>query len=254
MTINVSHIQRFSTGDGPGIRTTVFFKGCPLRCPWCHNPETVSPEPQTLFYRQTGKTVVCGRTMTPEEISAEAEEDAEFYRAGGGGVTLSGGEPLLQYRGAAELAAILADRGIPTLIDTAGNVPWAAFEAVRGTVRQFYYDVKTADAARYARLGGDLDRIAENLRRLVAGGAEVRVRIPFIPGFNTSDEDCRRIGRLVADAGARRADLLPFHRLGGAKYEALGLTYTYRDVRPPDRAELLRAAEIYKTFLEVGIE
>ena len=250
--INVSNIQRFSTGDGPGIRTTVFFKGCGLRCPWCHNPETVSPKPQTLRY-PSGVSVSYGRMMTPEEIAEDVSEDIEFYRAGGG-VTLSGGEPLLQYEGAAKLSSLLQERGIDVLADTAGCVPWCAFSSVLPFVGKYYFDIKTADPEKYVAIGGDLALIAENLRKLISSGADVTVRIPFIPGFNSSDEDCRDICRLITGAGAVKADLLPFHRLGSSKYAALGLEYGYKNVQPPARETMERAAEIYREYIQTGIE
>lgn len=251
--INVSNIQRFSTGDGPGIRTTVFFKGCVLRCPWCHNPETLSPKPQTLSY-PGGVSVSYGRMMTPGEIADDVSEDIEFYRAGGGGVTLSGGEPLLQYEGAAELSSLLRGRGIDVLADTAGCVPWQAFQSVLPFIERYYFDIKTADPVKYTSIGGDLTLIAENLQKLLSSGADVRVRIPFIPGFNSSDDDCRDICRLLVRAGARRADLLPFHRLGSSKYTALGLKYAYKDVKPPSKDTMAHAAEIYNEYLETNIE
>ncbi|MBO4413289.1 MAG: radical SAM protein [Clostridia bacterium] len=252
--ITVSNIQRFSTGDGPGIRTTVFFKGCNLRCPWCHNPENISPVPQTLYYPSAKRSVSYGVRMTPQEIAENVSEDKDFYAAGGGGVTLSGGEPMLQYRGASELSEILSASGINVLVDTAGCVPWEAFESVLEHVCDFYFDIKTADAGKYREIGGDLELISGNLRRLVGRGANVRVRIPFIPGFNTSDDDCASIRDLIVSTGAGRADLLPFHRLGTSKYEALGKEYRYKDTKPPQKQELQRAAEIYGKYLDVGIE
>ena len=252
--IIVSNIQRFSTGDGPGIRTTVFFKGCNLRCPWCHNPENISPVPQTLYYPSAKRSVSYGKRMTPEEIADDVSEDIDFYAAGGGGVTLSGGEPMLQYKGASKLSEILLERGIKTLVDTAGNVPWNCFEKVSATVSDYYFDVKTADPEKYASIGGDIMLITDNLTKLAKRGANVRARVPFIPGFNTSDEDLNGICRLIASAGVGRADILPFHRMGSSKYEALGVEYKYKETKPPEKQELAHAAEIFNKYLDVGIE
>jgi pyruvate formate lyase activating enzyme len=253
--LNVSNIQRFSTGDGPGIRTTVFLKGCNLHCPWCHNPENISPSPQTLDFKAAGKTATYGVIMTPLEVADDVSEDAEFYNAGGGGVTLSGGEPMLQYEGAAELAAILKERGIGTLIDTAGSVPWGNFEAVLGCVNDFYFDIKAGSREKYAALtGGDFDLIVSNLKKLVARGASVTARIPFIPGVNTSDEELRLILKVLLDAGVGRADLIPFHRLGSAKYAAMGLDYPFAKTLPPAAEEVARAAELLGKYIETGIE
>ncbi len=253
--LNVSCIQRFSVGDGPGIRTTVFLKGCDLRCPWCHNPENLSALPQTLFYPRTGRSVSYGVLMTTDEIIREVMEDEPFYRAGGGGVTLSGGEPMLQPEGAAELACALKERDVPLLIDTAGSVPWSAFELLAGSAQMYYYDIKTANAALYREvIGADPELVVGNLRRLIANGEIVHARIPLIPGFNMTEDNCAAIADLLRDAGAKYVDLLPFHRLGCGKYAAMGLDYPYRDTLPPTRDETERIADIFRRDLTVTIE
>ena len=253
--LNVSNIQRFSTGDGPGIRTTVFLKGCNLRCPWCHNPENISAAPQTLVFPNAAKPAVYGKMMTVEEVAADVAEDAEFYNAGGGGVTLSGGEPMLQYEGVAELAELLKGRGIGTLIDTAGCVPWRNFEAVLGSVDAFYFDIKAGTREKYASVtGGDFDLIVSNLKKLVSSGANVTARIPFIPGVNTSEEELGLILKVLLEAGVGRADIIPFHRLGSAKYRAMGLEYAFAKTPPPPKDEVARAASFFGKYIETGIE
>ncbi|MBQ6019487.1 MAG: radical SAM protein [Clostridia bacterium] len=253
--LNVSCIQRFSVGDGPGIRTTVFLKGCNLRCPWCHNPENLSPFPQTLSYPQTGKTVSYGVWMETEQIVREVMEDEPFYRADGGGVTLSGGEPMLQPEGAAELARALKERDVPLLVDTAGSVPWPAFERMAGSAQMYYYDIKTADAALYRDvIGADPELVVGNLCRLIANGEIVHARVPLIPGFNMTGPDCAGIVGLLRDAGAEYVDLLPFHRLGCGKYAAMGIDYPYRDTLPPTDAAVERIAEIFRRDFTVTIE
>ncbi len=254
-TLNVSNIQRFSTGDGPGIRTTVFLKGCNLRCPWCHNPENISSAPEELFFAKAGKKEVYGKLMSPADLAEDLLEDADFYIRSGGGVTVSGGEPMLQYLGVYELAKLLAARSVPVIIDTAGCVPWSSFEKVLEVVNDYYFDVKAGTPGKYSELiGGDLALIESNLRKLVMAGANVTARIPFIPGVNDSDEELKRIGEIIGSAGVKHADLLPFHRLGVAKYEAMGLDYKYKDTLPPSRETLLRAAEIIGRYTETGIE
>ena len=253
-TLNVSDIQHFSTGDGPGIRTTVFLKGCNLRCPWCHNPETAVPGTQTLRFRG-GVVKTYGKTMTVGEIACDILEDAEFFAESGGGATLSGGEPLLQAQGVAELAEILLEKNVSTLVDTAGCVPFSAFETVLPYVRDFYFDLKTADADRYAEvIGGDIGLITDNLTGLVRSGARVKARIPFIPGFNDGPEDCEKLARLAAHCGCTEASLLPFHRLGTAKYEALGIDYKYKNTLPPGRDAVAEAVRIYAEYLNVNVE
>ncbi len=253
--LNVSHIQRFSTGDGPGIRTTVFLKGCNLHCPWCHNPENIRADREELFYEKTGKRIPYGTMLAPASAAADVLEDKEFYIRSGGGVTVSGGEPMLQSEGVAELAAILRENGVNVLIDTAGCVPWSSFEAVLPFVSDFYFDVKAGSPAKYRELiGGEMALIENNLRKLVLVGANVTARIPLIPGVNDSETELRQIGAVISSAGVRHADILPFHRLGSAKYEAMGLDYGFKNTLPPSRDEILKAAGILGAYTDVGIE
>ena len=252
--LNVSHIQHFSVGDGDGIRTTLFFKGCNLRCPWCHNPENLSAAPVTLRYTATGKTETVGRLAAPEELLPELLEDKDYYAESGGGVTFSGGEVMLQAEEAATLAALLLQNGVSTLVDTAGCVPYAGFERLNPFVAGYLFDIKTADAAKYRQIGGDLALICDNLARLRADGKAVTVRIPLIPGFNTDTDATKALCERLAGLGIGHVDLLPFHRLGSAKYEAMGLTYPYRE-QPPIPAEELRAlAAAYGAYFTVRSE
>lgn len=252
--LNVSNIQHFSTGDGPGIRTTVFLKGCNLRCPWCHNPETLSSLPQTLCFKDADQTRTYGTDMSVEQLVGELMEDEEFYLASGGGVTLSGGEPLLQARGVAAVAGALRDRGVPTVIDTAGCVPWENFSCVLDVADAFYFDYKTPDPKTYAQIGGDAALVCGNLCRLIASGARVQVRIPLIPGVNTSKEQCALMCRQLLAAGVGQVDLLPFHRMGLGKYEAMGLQYAFADVSPLSFGQISDIASIYRQYFDVRIE
>ncbi len=257
MELNISDIQHFSTGDGPGIRATVFLKGCSLHCPWCHNPETISAAPQTLTYANAKKTVHYGRRMTVDEVVRDVMEDAEFYRTSGGGVTFSGGEPLLQAVGVAEAAKALRDKGIFTLVDTAGNVPWAAFETVLPYIDTVFYDWKTPDPT-YCRdaVGGDFERMRDNLTRLLAmdGAVDVHVRIPLIPGVNM---DAGKTAAMIAELremGAEQVDLLPFHRMAVGKYDAMGIPYAFRDTDPPKKEAVIEISLAYQEFFNVKIE
>jgi pyruvate formate lyase activating enzyme len=254
MDLNISNVQHFSVGDGAGIRTTVFFKGCNLRCPWCHNPENLTAAPVTLSYAATGKTEVAGKRVSVEALLPELLEDKDFYDTSGGGVTLSGGEVLLQAEGAAALTAALKEEGVPVLIDTAGCVPYGAFEALAGLAQGYLYDFKTAEEEKYRQIGGDLRLVTENLERLLASEASVQVRIPLIPGFNTGDADIAAICRVLEAMGVTQVELLPFHRLGSGKYEALGLRYPYRDCAPLSKEALRVIAAQYRTHFSVLIE
>ena len=253
--LNISDIQHFSVGDGPGIRTTVFLKGCNLRCPWCHNPETISPEAVTLTYKKANKTVTYGRTMTVEAVVAEVMEDIDFYRQSGGGVTISGGEPLLRHEAVAALAKALQDKGIPVILDTAGCVSWSRFEAVLSFVDTVFLDWKTSDPSfMKERIGGNVSLIKENLTRLIASGTDVHIRIPLIPDVNTSEEAVAAIITDLREAGAKTVALLPFHRLAVGKYEAMGLEYPYRDTPPLPAEAARRIADRLSPHFTVYVE
>jgi len=218
----VTDIQRFSLDDGPGIRTTVFFKGCNLRCTWCHNPETIRPEPEFMTYPD-GTRRLCGKSMTVDEVLDTVYRDAAFYRKSGGGVTLSGGEPLLQPDFCAALAGRCREAGVHLIVDTAGDVPFASFEQLLGVTDCFYFDVKTHETG-YGAIGGDGKRVYDNLKRLT-GLCRVVARIPVIPGFN--DTVAEELSESAKALGAGEVQFLPFHGLGSGKYKALGLDYAY---------------------------
>ena len=241
--LNISDIQHFSVGDGPGIRTTVFCKGCNLRCPWCHNPETISRETVILTYPKANRSVTYGRLMTVDEILREVLEDADFYRESGGGVTISGGEPFLQAEAVAELAKALQAQGVSVLLDTAGCVSWSRFEVVLPFVDTVFFDWKTSDPTVMKELiGGDLPLIKGNLARLLRADKNTHIRIPLIPDVNTSEEALTAIAADLRETGAKTVALLPFHRLAVGKYEAMGIPSLYRDT-PPLPADTLRRAE-----------
>lgn len=254
MLLNISNIQHFSTGDGEGIRTTVFFKGCNLRCPWCHNPENLTAAPCVMNYKSIHKTEVLGKKLTVEDILPELLEDSDFFFQSDGGVTLSGGEVMLQAEGAAELTKKLKKRGISTLIDTAGCVPYKAFEMLNPFVHGYLFDFKTADERKYEKIGGDLKIVTQNLERLITDGANVQVRIPLIPDFNADEDSIFEICEQLKTIGIEEVELLPFHRLGSAKYEALSLDYQYKNYEPLSKDKLDEITKQYSKFFNVIIE
>lgn len=238
MTGRVLNIQRMSTEDGPGIRTTVFLKGCPLRCIWCHNPESLSPRPQVVFHetrcigcgtcRQAcphgcdpARCTACGRCVeecpagarevlgTDWAVDALADElarDRAFFASSGGGVTLSGGEPTLQAPFVRGLLDALAVRGIPSAVDTCGACAPGVLLDVIEPVALVLFDVKLADPERHRRFTGqDNARILDNLRRVAdrvrAGGGDqaLWVRTPLVPGATADADNLAAIGRLLAD-------------------------------------------------------
>lgn len=285
----ISDIQHFSTGDGPGIRTTVFLKGCNLHCPWCHNPETIQHESQLMFYKKlcngcrvceqicsfgahsfkdnvhylnrklctgcfqcaqycgTEALRSCGFEKSRGEVVLEILQDLKFYQASGGGVTLSGGEPLLQPLFCAEILRECRLNNIHTIVDTAGNVDFTAFEKVVDYTDAYYFDLKTADEQMYKNYtGADLGRVLSNLRTLCSLNLDVVVRIPIIPGFNDSMDAVGKLPELIKKAGAVNVSVLPFHRMGAAKYEALGLYYAYSQTGSMANEKMQELLDLFK--------
>lgn len=227
-TGTIFDIKRFAIHDGPGIRTTVFLKGCPLACAWCHNPESRSPDPEPrrgLASRFGEAHGMVGKTMTVDEVMAVVRRDRVFYDESGGGMTLSGGEPLLQPDFAEALLRSACDAGIHTAVDTSGSVSWRHVEAVVEWTKLFLFDLKLADSAAHDEwVGGDVRLIRSNLERLLATGARVRVRVPLIPGITDTDENLAGLADIVgALDGVQAVDLLPYNPAGEHKTERLCL-------------------------------
>jgi pyruvate formate lyase activating enzyme len=221
----IFNIQRFSLHDGSGIRTIVFFKGCNLRCKWCANPESLSVQPESINGEQVG------RYYTLDEIMAEILKDKPFYDKSNGGVTLSGGEPLLQADFAAALCDALHAEGISVGIETAANVSLDVFLSVLKKCDFAYIDLKHWNCDKYRQgTGVDNSRILANIREALKLGIPVTIRIPMIPGFNDSEEDARAFAALLKELGAKSVHVLPFHQLGENKYKKYGITYAYSGV------------------------
>ncbi len=251
MTATIFDIQRVSFVDGPGIRTTVFFKGCNLKCAWCHNPESQSPKKQILFYENKCKKCqkclekcpnffekcnfcgrcalfcpndareICGREYTSQEIFREVVKDKPLYENSGGGVTFSGGECMLAIDFLEEILKKCKSEGIHTAVDTAGHVPFDYFERILPYTDLFLYDIKIADSKkheRYVGVGNEL--IISNIKRLISLGAKVIVRVPIIAGINDTIEEVSAIAKIAK--GAEKIELLPYHAMGEHKYSSLG--------------------------------
>ena len=270
----ILNIQRFCTDDGDGIRTTVFFKGCPLRCLWCHNPESQRSRPQIGFDEAKcvgcGKCVAlcekgchalgakreffrdscdgCGKCVTPtcdalelfgEEMSAEeimstVIRDRDFYEASGGGLTLSGGEPLSRSDLALEILRLAKAQEISTAVETCGYVSREILEAVAPYVDTFLYDIKETDSERHREFTGmPNELILENLKYLSERGSRIVLRCPIIPGLNDRDGHFSAIGELAELDGVVRVEIEPYHSFGEGKYARLGIDYALKGKAAP---------------------
>lgn len=264
-TARIFEIKRFAVHDGDGIRTTVFLKGCPLRCRWCHNPEGLSALPEEAFYahkciscgeckREDFKTEEClgearilyGREMSVSALLPRLLEDREFYESSGGGVTLSGGECLLHAPFCASLLRALKEEGIHTAVDTCGYVSREAFECVMPYTDVFLYDVKAFDSAVHEKCTGVPNTtILENLRYLDACGCAIEIRIPYVPDYN--DGEIEAIAHFLKELkNVTKVRVLPYHNYAGSKYEALGMENTLPSRKPTDE-EMATARECVRT-------
>lgn len=291
----VFNIQKFSIHDGPGIRTTVFLKGCPLRCKWCANPESQSPRIQVLYRSENclhcqrcvqacpesaisvagngrilvdhGKCAGClscvkecpGRALTSEgeyktveEVYRTCLQDIDFYEESGGGVTISGGEGMVQPYFAEALAARLRENGIHTAIETTGCVSPQVFRRLAPHFDLLLFDVKHYDSEKHRKgTGAGNEQILENLRWAHEQGLRILPRIPVIPGFNAALEDAAGLAALLRDIGLKRVQLLPFHQMGERKYEFLNREYELAGIEALHPEDL---TEYRRTFTELGID
>ena len=250
MTARICDIKKMAIHDGPGIRTTIFFKGCSLKCVWCHNPESIDPRPQTAFYahkcigcgkcQQEGfSTVNCigkarvyyGQEVTVEELLPLLLEDRDFYETSGGGVTISGGECLLQADFCAALLQKLKAEGIHTAVDTCGFVSRESIDKVLPFTDMFLYDLKAIDEDVHIRCTGQPNGvILDNFKYLQGLGKDIEVRYPYVPGYN--DDQAQKIADFAGDTPVK---VLAYHNYAGSKYEALGMENTLPTVLPSDK-------------------
>jgi len=283
-------VKRFAVHDGPGLRTTLFLKGCSLKCIWCHNPEGICKERQLAYYSH--KCIGCGEcvkvcsvgahkiletehsfirencigcgscesvclgnalNLFRKEIDVEkayriVTEDALFYRETGG-VTVSGGEPMLYPDFIKELFIRLNERRIHTAVDTCGNVPWESFQKILPVTDLFLFDVKHIDAEAHKRFtGSDNRRILENLVKLSDVGAKIEIRMPLVPGCNNGTETLRGIGAFLKNINITKMKILPYHSMARSKYAALGMEDRMPSVSSPTDDEINQAVDIMKDY------
>ncbi|MFD1419794.1 glycyl-radical enzyme activating protein [Lactiplantibacillus songbeiensis] len=243
----VFNIQKFSINDGPGIRTVVFFKGCPLRCKWCSNPESQSGVQESMYDEQTAKETIVGDYMTVDEIMKVILQDRDFYEESGGGVTFSGGEVLFQAPFAIELAKAIKKAGIHLACETTGYTTPKLFKEFMSYMDFMYYDCKQWDRNQHrAGTGADNTVILKNLETAVKAHKTMMVRIPVIPGFNYTLADADHFGELFVKLGVPEVELLPFHQFGLKKYQDLGRKYELEDVKQLQAEDLVD----YKQHIE----
>ena len=242
--MRVVNIQRMSLDDGPGIRTTVFVKGCPLRCRWCHNPECISLQESPEFLQSFPDSFVFDGNV--EAFCDLICRDMDFFRKSGGGITFSGGEPLMHADIIAECMANVKGRGCHTALDTCGLADWRAFEKVLDLTDLVLFDLKAASSRLHQRLtGADNALIWENFFRLLEAGQKVWVRIPSIGHAN--DGELEQIAeKIPASEHIERVEFLPYHRYGIAKYAKLNLGYTGDDFTEPKEEYLQAAVKILR--------
>ncbi|HHW03892.1 MAG TPA: glycyl-radical enzyme activating protein [Thermoanaerobacterales bacterium] len=281
-------IQRYSIHDGPGIRTIVFLKGCPLRCPWCANPESQKMVPEIMYSEI--KCVLCqrcvnacpvnaikvingkihidrelcnvcglcweaclnealkvaGKEVTVKEVLSIVEKDRIFYERSGGGVTLSGGEPLMQAEFSAALLAACKKKGLNTAIETSGYQKWELFLPILENTDLVLLDIKMMNTDLHRKIiGVPNNLILDNARKIVELGKDIIVRIPIIPGYNDSIENLRNTAEFAANIGIKEVHLLPYHRLGESKYNQLGRIYNLKDVNVPSTNYIESLTQIF---------
>ena len=237
-------IQKFSTHDGPGIRTIVFLKGCILRCRWCCNPESQSHRIERM-HTADGKSKIVGYDVTVEEVMAKVERDMPYYRRSGGGLTLSGGEALCQTEFVKALLEEARERGINTAVETTACLPFdEMIKPLLPYIDHVLMDIKHTNSLKHEEFTGLRNElILQNARKIAEGGAHLVIRVPTIPGFNDTEEEIRDIARFAASLpSVNEIHLLPYHRLGYDKYKGLDREYGMGDVKPPsnEKMEMLR--------------
>ena len=288
----VFDIQRFSVHDGPGIRTTVFLKGCSLHCFWCQNPEGIHTKPEILFYADkcvycgncllacpngahavqgsshvftrercracgrcvdtcySGALVLVGREMTVDEVVSEVMRDKVFYDESGGGVTLSGGDPAVQHGFSKALLKRFKAEGLHTAIETAANFQWRIMASLLPATDLVMMDIKHVDSEKHEKATGASNRnILRNAAQLSKTGKPLIIRVPVIPGVNDTAGEIGAIAEFIQKfPNLQYLELLPFHRLGEGKYEALGLKYAASNLTAPTKERMKELTKVAKKF------
>ena len=264
----ISGIKRMEIHDGDGLRTTIFFKGCPLKCIWCHNPESISFEKQVAFLKEkciscnickgektkeTAQTcpvsalVLYGEEYDVDTLVNEVLKDAKFFTNSGGGVTLSGGECLAQPEFAIAVAKSLYEKGISVYVDTCGFVKREVLQKIIPYIDKFLYDIKAIDTDIHKKCTGQGNElILENLKFLSEMNCKIEIRYPLVKGYN--DGECEKIGEFLSDLkGIEKVKILQYHPFAASRYQALEMTNTLPDTETT-YDDIERAVKILKNY------
>ena len=257
-------IKKFAIHDGPGIRTTVFFKGCSMNCWWCHNPESQNEEPEFIQKVENKKHTnssksqeIIGKLLTTEEVIEEIEKDIIFYEESNGGVTFSGGEALNQPEFLNSLLNKCKEKKIHTALDTSGYVEKEILEKTVDLVDLFLYDLKLIDDDKHTHYTGVSNKvILDNLRFLDEKGKQIVIRIPIIPGITDTEDNLSKIAEFIKSLkDINDVNLLPYNKMGEEKYRRLRRAYKTEEIKPPSEKEMLDIKSYFENFsfnVEIG--
>ena len=234
----VFDIKHYAIHDGPGIRTSIFLKGCPMACLWCHNPESQKPEPEYMIRERkiNGKTFkeqeLIGKEMNTLELMKEINKDRVYYEESGGGVTFSGGEPLVQSTFLLEVLAACKKEGYHTTLDTSGHANGNVIEDVIKLCDLFLFDLKLMDDAIHLKYTGVSNKLSlKSLDMIINAGKDIIIRFPVIPGITDKEENISGIANHMKERNIQRIDLLPYHSMAKNKYQKLGRSYGLEELK-----------------------
>ena len=254
-------IKKYAIHDGPGIRVTFFMKGCPMSCWWCHNPEGISPDKimvervDRIGEKEFRKMEPVGKDYSVDQIMEIAGRESVFFEHSGGGVTFSGGEPMLQAEFLKESLSALRNLGYHTAVDTSGFASPESYNEVLPFTSLFLYDLKLMDDRMHQEYTGVSNSLVMNNYRMLAGsGVDIIVRVPVIPGFNDDEHNLKSVSQFISDnmtPNLLRVDLLPFHRIGSSKYRRFGLPYRMGETIQPSQERMI---ELSNYFSGLGVK
>ena len=257
MNLLVFDIRRYTIHDGPGIRTTVFLKGCPLRCWWCHNPESQEFGTEEAVVRKMldgkeyEKKLAVGSWQSATDVMKEIDKDEVFYAESGGGVTFSGGEPLMQAEALRELLLLCREKGYHTAVDTCGHAEPAAVKQIAGIVDLWLFDLKLMDDIKHVEYTGVSNELAlKNLDTIARTGREIIIRFPLIPGITDEEDNLSKVANHMRKLNLERIDILSYHCIARDKYRRMGKVFLLDGLKEPSVAKV---EEVKEYFIKKGL-